>query len=76
MSSPQHQLVAINDEQQVFRTEADPTGIGEVLLDESASRERNVVGYYNVQGQRLNEPQRGVNIIRYSDGMSKKVLVK
>ena len=32
--------------------------------------------YYNLQGQRMTEPQRGLNIIRYSNGTSKKVLVK
>ncbi len=32
--------------------------------------------YYNLNGQRKAEPQRGVNIIRYSDDTTKKVLVK
>ena len=63
-------------EQQTFRTETDPTGISEVILDESAGSERTVVGYYNLHGQRLSEPQRGINIIRYSDGASRKMLVK
>ena len=31
---------------------------------------------YNVSGQRLNEKHKGINIIRYSDGTTKKVLVK
>ena len=31
---------------------------------------------YDLNGRKLSAPQRGVNIIRYSDGSSKKVLVK
>ncbi len=35
-----------------------------------------VVGIYNLLGQKLAAPQRGINIIYYSDGTGKKVLVK
>ncbi len=38
--------------------------------------EKVEVARYNLQGQRLTEPQRGINIIRYSDGSTQKVLVK
>ena len=31
---------------------------------------------YNLQGSKLDKPQKGINIIRYSDGTSKKVLTK
>lgn len=61
-------------EQQTFRTEEAPTGIGYVALDGDAAAERTVIGYYNLQGQRIPQPQRGVNIIRYSDGTSQKIL--
>ena len=62
-------------EQQYFRTGENTTGIGSIVLDGTANAERTVVGYYNMQGQRLSEPQRGVNIIRYSNGTSKKVIM-
>lgn len=62
-------------EQQAFRTGEDPTGISDVIISEDPE-ERTIVGYYNLQGQRMAEPQRGVNIIRYSDGTAKKVLLK
>ena len=62
-------------EQQVFRTGEDPTGIEETSILKD-SEERTIVGYYNLQGQRMAEPQRGVNIIRDSDGTTKKVFVK
>lgn len=34
------------------------------------------VEYYNVAGQRLSAPAIGLNIVRYSDGTSRKVIVK
>ena len=32
--------------------------------------------YYDLSGRKLAEPQKGINIIRYSDGSNKKVLIK
>lgn len=60
-------------EEREFTTNPDATSIELIPTD---TPERTVVGYYNLQGQRINEPQRGVNIIRYSDGTAKKVLLK
>lgn len=37
---------------------------------------KSTTDIYNLQGQRMAEPQRGVNIIRNSDGTTKKVLVE
>ncbi len=34
------------------------------------------VGYYTTDGKQVPTPQRGINIVRYSDGTAKKVLVK
>lgn len=46
----------------------------------SDTRERgssSIVGYYNLQGQRITTPQRGqLVIVRYSDGTSRKMLVQ
>ena len=52
--------------------EFEPTAINQ--LEHNA--EKNVSESFNLQGQRISVPQRGVNIIRYSDGTSKKILVK
>lgn len=52
--------------------EFDPTAINQ--LEHNA--EKNVSESFNLQGQRISVPQRGVNIIRYSDDTSKKILVK
>ncbi len=38
--------------------------------------EQDIVGYYGIDGRQLNAPQHGINILRYSDGTTKKVLVK
>lgn len=48
------------------------TGINGV----ATSTSRKVVGYYTVNGQRLNAPQKGLNIVRYSDGTTEKRMVK
>ncbi len=55
-----------------FITEDEPTGI-----DEAASgAEVTEVCRYNVNGQRIDSAQPGVNIVRYSDGTMRKVYVK
>lgn len=35
-----------------------------------------VKGYYDISGKKHEEPQQGLNIIRYSDGSAKKIIVK
>lgn len=60
-------------EEQSFTT-AEQTGIGGIYNNEL--QELNIVGYYDLFGRRLSERQRGVNIIRYSNGTSRKIIVK
>ena len=50
----------------------DGTAVASIVTDDSGGTITN----FNLQGQRIREPQRGVNIIRYSDGTTKKVLIK
>lgn len=50
-----------------------PTAIGNVETDADAP---GVTGYYSPSGHRLPNQQRGVNIIRCSDGTSRKVMTK
>ena len=40
----------------------------------SANRNKVPVGYYNLYGQKLDKPRKGMNIIRYNDGTARKVL--
>ena len=50
-----------------------PTGIEELETDKTAP---TIVGYYDLNGKPTNGKQRGAAILRYSDGTTRKVLVK
>ena len=50
-----------------------PTGIEELEADKTAS---TIVGYYDLSGRPINGKQHGAVILRYSDGTTRKVLVK
>ena len=52
--------------------EYDPTG---VVLP-TAEMNKEIVGYYNLQGLQLPKPQSGIVIVRYKDGTSQKVVVR
>lgn len=41
----------------------------------SSDGHAGIVGYYTLGGMRLASPQKGVNIVRYADGTSRKVIV-
>ena len=49
-----------------------PESIGNVEVEGTVS---SISGYYDLGG-RLAGKQRGVNIVRYSDGTSRKIMVK
>ena len=59
-------------ELQTFSTDVDPDGIEDIRDAEEVIE----VARYDLNGRKLAEPQKGINIIRYSDGTSRKVLVK
>ena len=62
-------------EVQTFSTNADPDGIREIeSLTPALSKGEG--DWYDLSGRKLDKPQNGINIIRYADGTSKKVLVK
>ena len=46
------------------------------IADNATVKEATAVGYYSVDGRQLAQPQRGLNIVKMSDGSIKKVLVK
>ena len=50
-----------------------PTGIEELETDKTAP---TIVGYYDLNGKPINGKQRGAAILRYSDGTTRKVLMK
>lgn len=49
----------------------DPTGIEGVTGDKE---NKTVKGYYTIDGQRLDAPQKGINVVKYSDGKSSKIV--
>ncbi|MBP3473036.1 MAG: hypothetical protein J6K41_12575 [Paraprevotella sp.] len=61
-------------EEQTFTTQGDPTGIGFVSPD--AQTTPTVEGYYDLNGRKFEAPQRGINIIRYSNGTTRKIVVR
>lgn len=50
-----------------------PTGIDST---ETEGGVREISGIYTINGMKLNAPQRGINIIKYTDGTAKKVIIK
>jgi len=60
-------------EQRTFTSGANPTGIEAVV---SSSNEVAEAARYDLRGRKLAAPQRGINIIRMSDGTTRKVMVK
>lgn len=48
------------------------SGISDIVADDDATP----VDYYNINGQKLAEPAQGVNIVRYSNGKVRKVVVR
>ena len=50
-----------------------PTGIEELDTDKTTP---TIVGYYDLSGRPINGMQRGAVILRYSDGTTRKVMVK
>ena len=59
-------------EVQTFSTSVDPDGIRDVKTSEDAIE----IARYDIQGRKIAKPQRGINIIRFSDGTTRKVMVK
>ena len=59
-------------EMQTFKTGVDTSGIE----DARVSEEPTVIVRYDLRGRRLNAPQTGVNILKMSDGTTRKVFVK
>ena len=52
---------------------SEPSVIESMIFDTSSVCKG---AYYNIQGRRASKPQKGLNIIQYSDGTIKKVVVK
>ena len=60
----------------VALTDEDPKPAATGIAAPAATQIPIVVGRYTIDGKRISEPQRGLNILKMSDGTTKKVLVK
>lgn len=56
-------------------TATEPTGINDIIQNDGEST-KTVSSIYNASGIRLEQTQPGFNVIKYSDGSSKKIFVK
>ncbi len=54
----------------------DTTGIQNIKAQTNSTDDAEVVGYYTIDGKAISAPQHGINIVRYSDGTTKKILRK
>ena len=50
------------------------TGVQQLNID--TDKTKRVVARYNLSGQLLQHAERGVNIVKYADGTTRKVIVK
>lgn len=60
-------------EEQTFTTTTDVTGIATVDADASKP---DIEGCYDLNGRKIDTMQHGINIIRYTDGTTRKVFVR
>ena len=60
-------------EEQTFTTPGLPTDITDAATSTTAP---TVEGYYDLNGRKFEAPQRGINIIRYSNGTTRKIVVR
>ena len=59
-----------------FETGYDPTGISDIKIDKTSTEEVYEIARYNMQGRRITTPEKGINIVKMSDGTTRKVFVK
>ena len=59
-------------DEQSFKT-LEVSGVEDVLMERSAPE---IVGYYDLTGRRYTDPRRGLNIVVYSDGSSRKEYIR
>ena len=55
-------------------TDSDPKPTG--ILMPTVTQNSAVINYYDLNGRRISKPQHGLNIIKISDGTTKKIVVK
>ncbi len=51
------------------------TGINGIFTDNKTADKR-IVEYYNLNGQKVNATRKGIQIVRYADGTTRKMIMK
>ena len=59
----------------IFEVKATEITTGIIEMPQ-AREEADIEGIFSLDGRRLQTPQRGINIVRYTDGTSRKLLIK
>jgi hypothetical protein len=59
-----------------FSTSNNPTGINKIKVENSKTASVYEIARYNIHGRRITNEEKGINIIKMSDGTTKKVFVK
>lgn len=75
-AAEQQWIIISEDEIGKYKDAAIATGIGCIKVNEATSDGNTVTGIYNASGVKASQTQSGMNIIKYSDGTSKKIFVK
>lgn len=76
-ATKQQWIIISEDELEAYQTIAVATGIQAITLDDKTlDGTKTVVGIYTTGSIPLKQTQKGFNIIKYSDGTSKKIYVK
>lgn len=76
-ATTQQFIIISEDELEDFHSKAVESGISTIHLnDTTTTGAKTVTGIYSIDGAMMNTTHKGVNIIRYSDGSSKKIYVK
>lgn len=74
-ATQQQWIIISEDELEAYRNAYISTAIHDVTIEKNSGNE-TPEAYYTISGIRTDKPSKGVNIIRYANGKTKKVLVK
>ncbi len=75
-ATTQQWIIISEDELETYRNIAIATNIHDVTPKQTVCSNADVEGIYTADGMKMQQLQKGINIIRYKDGTNKKVFVK
>ena len=68
-----NQYVLMIDDISVYQHGYEPTSVAGVKANDGASQVKDI---YSLGGQKLDKLQRGINVVRMSDGSTRKIVIK